>query len=530
MFYSVVLLDGKELHCLTLEDVQSLYFKRQINQESLVCSAEDGQWQMLRRMFDTGQWIGSNAPVAQNDFPFQPDAFQPSNNPFEQPAPPGDKAAFNQFSPNQPNNSFGQNTSNGYSQNNQTETYYQAETSQTDYNFQNNNPNFTPSRYNNPANSFNYAPNFANNSVLRHGLRPAGVFLIINVVFYIAYGIFGTFVKQPDAEKFGERIGVLFIPLLIDTIFIIKLLKLSNPDAARIWGLVRTYWSVIFFGVLVPIGSFQMNDPMIGILSFVSALFFCASLLLVLHGSENPPPSRVMIGMGTFAIYFLIMFGTLALSAVGRFAPNVAKIDVQNAELQKYKIEGKEFEDKITGAKVVLPEGWSMLRLDNPHIHTPEARMIAVDKAGNRLTMFEVVPVPGNLDMKRQNPTWILDQLADGVVASLKQEIKKESSFGGRNSLDEVARLTIYVGAHPAKLLVFNKTIDGEKVKGHLIITYDELTFYVLHSWCPAAEYEQAQNEFTFFEKNFSVPEKINSPFTQSAETQKNNANRDKKF
>ncbi|HVE59819.1 MAG TPA: hypothetical protein VNB22_23605, partial [Pyrinomonadaceae bacterium] len=165
-----------------------------------------------------------------------------------------------------------------------------------------------------------------------------------------------------------------------------------------------------------------------------------------------------------------------------------------------------------------------------PMIHTPEARMIAIDKPGNRLTMLEVVPVPGNLDLKRQNSTVILDQLADGVVQSLKEEVRNSGGFASKNSFNEVTRLNIYVGTHPAKLLVFDKMTDGTKAKGHLIITYDELTFYVLHSWCPAEEYDKAQSEFTFFEKNFSIPDKINSPFTQSAEKEKNNANTKKNF
>jgi hypothetical protein len=546
MFYSVVMLDGKELHCLTFEEVQELFFNRRLNQESLICSAEDGQWKMLRRTFDLSQWL-SNAvpptPTAPNNFqavnnPFQqsnqPNAFEPPENQFEQSPAQNQFVTFNQFPPNPPNNPYAQNTSNGYSQNNQTETYYQAETSQTNYNFQKTDTSFAPSRYNNPPNSYNYAPNFTNNAERRGGLRAAGIFLTINVFIYIEYAIYGEFFKESGAEngasKIGEVLGTLSIPLLIDTIFIIKLLKLNNPDSARIWGLVRTYWSVIFFGILVPLGALQMNNLIISLFSIVSAFFFCISLMIVLHGKENPPQSRVMIGVGTFAIYFLIMFGTLALSAVGKFAPNVAKLDVQNTEFDKYKVEGKQFEDKTTGAKVVLPEGWTMLTLDNPHIHTPEARMIAVDKPGNRVTLLEVVPVPGNLDMKRQNSTFILDRLADGVVETLRQEVLKQGGFGNRNAFNEITRLNIYVGTHPAKLLVFDKTVDGFRAKGHLIITYDELTFYVLHSWCPAEEYEQAQNEFTFFEKNFSVPDKINSAFTQSAETQKNNANTEKKF
>src|SRR5690606_36537183 len=91
----------------------------------------------------------------------QQNAFQPPNHSFHQPAAK-QPVTFNQFPPVPPSNSFGQNTSNGYSQNNQTETYYQAETDQSNYNFQNNQASIAPSKYNNPAGGYHPAQNFNN--------------------------------------------------------------------------------------------------------------------------------------------------------------------------------------------------------------------------------------------------------------------------------------------------------------------------------------------------------------------------------
>jgi hypothetical protein len=546
MFYSVVLLDGKELHCLSLEEVQALFFQRQLNQDSLICTAEEGKWQILRRTFDLSQWISNVAPqvpVVSNNFqsqnnPFaqtsQPNPFQPPSNQFEPPvsqAAPGQQpVTFNQFPPNQPNqqnNPFAQNSSNGYSQNNQTETYYQAETNQTNYNFQNNQSNYAPSKYSNPANSYNYStgfqPGFTNTVEPRKGLRPAAVFLfangILNIFIMVMENLIASAPGQDDKLEGG--IGRIVISLIIDIILAVKLWKNEEAETARKWVLVRSYIGFIAFGIVVPIAFIGKGEVFVGVFNFVAYFLFLISIMLVLHGKHGPSQSRVMVGMATFAMFFLFSFGIVALGSIVLLAPNMPNFNIENAQLEKYKVEGKEFQDKTTGAKVVLPEGWSMLKLDNPVIHTPEARMIAVDKAGNRLTLLEVVPVPGNLDMKRQNSTVILDQLADGVVQALREEVHKGGGLGSKNSFNEVTRLSIFVGTHPAKLLVFDKTTDGLKAKGHLIITYDELTFYVLHSWCPAEEYEQAQTDFTFFEKNFNVPEKINSTFTQSAENDK---------
>lgn len=533
MFYSVVMLDGNELHCLSIEDVQDLFFKRQLNQDSLVCNAEDGQWQMLKRTFDLSQWIPSGASqTAQSDY-------QPQVNPFEQmkpvnqannfepqPDPANQPVTFNQFPQNPPPNNFGQNTSNGYSQNNQTETYYQAETNQTNYNFQNNQTNFAPSKYNNQAGSYNYSPNLSETSGKRNGLRLAAGFLFTSIILNVGFMILGAALPESlggknTAYSGGQQFGSL-IPMAITLLLAIRLWKPETGESGRKWTLVLTYLACIPVGIIMPVLLLKVGHPILGGVIFVLCFFYFIGLALVLHGKESPATGRLIAGTASFAIYTLLMVGMLGLGFIGKYAPEIAKLKLpNNTQFEKYKIEGKEYEDKITGAKIVLPEGWSMLKTDNPVVRTPTARMIAVDKGGNRLTMLEVVPVPGNLDMKKQNPAVILDQLANNVVGALNQEVMKNGGIGGRDDFKEVTRLSIYIGKHPAKLLVFDKTEQGEKMKGHLIITYDELTFYVLHSWCPAAEYDQAQNDFTFFEKNFTVPDKINSSFTQSADNDK---------
>ena len=228
-----------------------------------------------------------------------------------------------------------------------------------------------------------------------------------------------------------------------------------------------------------------------------------------------------MIGVGTFAVYFLFVLGMLSFTFIAAVAPGLGNFGPTLSNLEKYKIEGKEFQDKTTGAKISLPEGWAMIELNNPLIHTPEARMIAVDKTGESLTMLEVVPVPGDLDIKTVSSTELLEHLTDYISEHIGEQTGKNSGLS-ESGFREITRMTVYIGKHPAKLLVFEKTVNRRKVKGHLVITFDELSLYVLHSWCPAADYERVQNDFTAFEKSFFVPEKINSPFSQTAEIEKN--------
>ncbi len=541
MSYKVVLLDGKELQNLSLEEVKNLFFKRQMNQTSLICSDESPQWQMLKRAFDVSQWMPANLPNTPQ-ITNQQSPFHTQTDHSSQPNTANQPITFNQFPTNQntsPNNNFAQNTSNGYSQNNQSETYYQAETNQSQYNFKNNQTDFAPSNYNIPANNNNYSHsnNFSPSTDYaindRNGLRPAAIFLVINALFNVVFSVMtnltSTTASTQSSSYNSGRLTGFIVPMIIDLILAVKLWSNDDAESARKWVLARTYFGFLIFGIIVPIFSAGSSGIAVGVISFGVYFILFISVLLVLHGKQGPSPTRVMAGIGTFAIYFLLMIGTFALTSLSLLMPNLSKMDFSKGQFEKYKIEGKEFEDKTTGAKVTLPEGWIMLDLNNPIIHTPEARMIAVDKPGNRLTMLEVVPVPANLDLKQANSAYVLDQLANGVVESLKKQAESGGSFS-KNSFREVGRLNIYIGKHPARLLVFDKTEGGEKVKGHLIITFDELTFYVLHSWCPAAEYETAQTDFTFFEKNFTVPEKINSPFTQSADNEKNKSNPKKNY
>ena len=499
-FYSIVTLDGKELPDLTTDQIKNLFLTRRINQNSLVFSTETQNWLMLKRVFDITQWVSDGAVSATQP----PESFQ------NQHAPTNPTESANSFyqTPNaqsfQPNN-YSSSSAADYSQNNQNQYYNQANAQSNKFDFSN---NFQPAT-----------------SDERAGARQAAVFLGINALFFVASMIVGSMFDSAagaeGSEKVGYGVGRSIIPLIIDLLLASRLWNGQNIDSTRKWVLVRAYFGFAVFGLIVPVVDFNKGDYVIAVLSFISAFFYFVSLVSVLHGKENPTPSRVMIGVGTFAVYFLLVIGMFSFTLIAAVSPGLGGFDSSLSKLDKYKIEGKEFQDKTTGAKISLPEGWSMIELNNPLINTPEARMIAVDKTSQSLTMFEVVPVPGNLDIKKINSVQLLDYLTDHAAKSITEQAKKESSRFSESNFREITRLSVYIGKHPAKLLVFEKTVNRQKVKGHLIITFDELSLYVLHSWCPAADYEQTQKDFTFFEKSFHVPDQINSPFSQSAEIEK---------
>lgn len=498
--FSAVTLDGKELNNLSEQRIKELFLRRQINQNSLVCAEETQKWQMLKRVFDVSQWISVESPVATPDADNQQNQFAPPN-------PPNiTKVSQPNLPPNfLPPYKSSQAVSNQYALQNQDNFHNQTH-------FQ--------------SDKFDFANNFqAANIGERTGARQAAVFICINAVFFLVSMIFSSLLEPAadanDAEKLGSGVGRSIIPLIIDLMLASRLWKNQNIDSTRRWVLVRAYFGFLIFGLVVPFIDFRGGDYVTAILSFIAAVFYFVSLTVVLHGKANPTPHRVMIGVGTFAVYFLFVVGLIGFSLAAAVAPELGNFgSPDTAALDQYKIEGANFQDRQSGARISLPEGWTMLDVNNPMVSSPEARMIAVDGSARKLTMLEVVPVPGDVDLRSAQTNKLLDNLTDYVAENISETNPDKTPSD--SNFREITRMSVYVGKNPAKLLVFEKTVNREKVKGHLIITFDEKSLYILHSWCPAKEYETAQNDFLFFEKSFAVPELPAVPFSQTAETEKN--------
>lgn len=498
MTYTVVLLNGKELYGVTIDQVKELFFQRQINQNSLVQSETNRVWQMLKREFDLTEWIPEASQLTQLRTPAQPIGQIPAVEPQTQGM-----------------QSFG-NGPEGHTQNNQTQTFYQAESLPAENKLQGIQSNYAPTavRFEPAAVS---SPD--QNNGRRTGLRPAAVFILINIVIYLAFVFIGGSAELNSPDAAGSLVGRSIVPIIIDIFLAVKLWTGNDPAGARKWVLVRTYIGFVV-SLILPFASTSPAEIAIGLTFGIVGFFYLLAIGLVLHGNKQPSAGRVFAGVGSFAVFLLISVLGLGIAGLGKALPALAKMDLSNPELQQYKIEGSEFQDKTTGAKVSIPEGWTMLTPSNPYLTTPTARMIAIDRSGDRLAMLEVVPVPAELDMRRQMPNTILDHLCDGVVTSMQKQADEEAIFG-KSVVRELTRMSVYVGKHPAKLLIVEKSDRGRFVKGHVIITYDDLTFYVLHSWCPTKDYQQSQSDFQYFERSFMVPDDINSPFTQTAENER---------
>jgi hypothetical protein len=503
MTYTVVLLNGTELENLSIDQVKTLFFGRQINQNSLVRSGAGPAWQMLKRAFDLTQWLPDASKNMLQSAPRQPSYQANAFNPIGEnlnPAPSPSNAA--QFDPG----------TVGHTQNNQSQTFYQAETLPAEGKFQNIRSNYT-------ATDGSYqTPTYVTYET-RAGHKAGAVFIGINVLTYVALILIVTAGSDVSPENLGQAVGRAFIPIIIDLTLASRLWNDNNAEKTRKWALARAYFGFVL-GLAIPFAANGPGEIAVGIAFGVVGFFYLLAIGLVLHGKEQPSNGRIYAGVGSFAVFFLISVAIIGLAGLGKALPVLAKMQLNSKQIEKYKIDGTQYHDKTTGAKVDIPKDWVMVSPSNPIVNTPTARMIAVDKSGERITLFEVVPVPAQLDMKRQQPDAILDQLCDGVVKSMQKEAESGSVFG-RPIVKEMSRMMTYVGKHPAKLLIVEKTERGQQVKGHVIITYDELTFYVLHSWCPTNQYASSQDDFLFFEKNFTVPDNINSTFTQTAENER---------
>lgn len=500
MKFNAVLVNGQHLKNLSETDICELFVRGGLDSDSMICPQQPGaDWRPLKNHFDLNAWVTRNGSVS--------------------PGLAG--SALKSRSPHPTPDSHTQaNESN--SQNNQSETYYQAGTTANGYDFGRQREDIAPSRYNvrvpgNRPRPRRDAP-IAATSVRTVAIQ-AAILIIMNALIFMAFRLVYSF-SGSAAVGFGTGGSILqtFVPLAIDIALAVALVSSQKFESIRIAVLVRTYLGFFIFGIAIPASMIvTRNYPGAAFLA-VATTVYTISLALTLHGRSETSTTRLLISGGTFAVYFLLMLGATGFVLVNAIAPENFDSANGNRQFEKYRLEGRDFRDKTTGATISIPSGWWLIALDNPIVRTPEARMIAVDEAGQSLSMLEVVPVPGHLDMKRQDHDFILTQLADRVVESLRKQ-KSSPRFSEKDEFSELGRESLTIGRHPGRIVFFEKTVEGQKMRGQVIITYDELTFYVLHSWCPAAAFVEKKNDFDSITNSFKVPDQINSTFSQTAES-----------
>jgi hypothetical protein len=489
--YIVVGLDGKEHNNVQFETIKEWYLNRKLNGMSLVFSPQIGQWKMLKRVFDL------------NDF--EPDTNyrtppQVSNSPQTQVTQNYSQTPYNQN--NQP-------LQNGTMYNPSAPTQFQPPV------YRQPNQGYAPP--NNYARPSTYAANAVNNFVElpRQGFKLAAIILSTNSVLWgislFVILFFRASVSDSSADKAFQQMGgdvaKGFIKLAID-LYIAKGLwnAVDEANKTRIWAIIRTYVGSIL-GLAV-VGLFlAAKEPVGAVVTFGAIFFYALGLLVVLHGKESPSSGRVKLGWFSFILFVVFSFGSMSYSSAlvsssAGLNSNSEEGKKMLSDVTKYEIAGKEFVDPATQAKVVLPNGWRMLSVQNPFMTTQYARMVATDALANKGAMLEIVNFPEAIDKNA-----FLDKMV-----GITEDLLRKNSVTYRT----VSASSIPFGNSIAKKIVFErikKADSTDKIKnsqevfrGHIIIAADAHNAYILQMWSPKDEYDAAIPEFGMLERSFVVP------------------------
>lgn len=250
------------------------------------------------------------------------------------------------------------------------------------------------------------------------------------------------------------------------------------------------------------------------------------------YGNQPKSSSGWKIALGVVGAVVVIFGGLISTGAY--FAGKIARTqtvvkssdgerDRFFAELKNYEIPGSEYVDEKSGAKVVLPKNWIMLKPDNPLIMIHNSKesdeelekdglsgstMLATDKLANRILLAEVIHFPNRIDNVR---------FFNQSLALVEKEISSQSEPG---SYKRILETTVPFGGNMAKKIIFERlntkknprmkefglTASKTPIKGQLIVMSDDYHAVILQMWTEKDLFDESLADFNFIEKNFSIP------------------------
>lgn len=466
--YSVVGLDGEERTNVNFATIKEWYFKRQINESSLILSAEFGQWQMLKRVFNLDQFKA--------EFHHRNEANAYTSQTFSDPSIL--------------NTSLAEPLTEIFPATDKGNANYRSYPTENQKNYRTSQP---------PPATIYYNETVANN---RAGSRLAAIFLITNLfIWFTSLFVMAMIPSEAVSEtngayNFGEMVGKNIFKPLIDLYLAHRLWNATKDDnTGRIWTIVRTYaGSIIFLPYVFMFLSAGFYFA--GFTALGAIVFYAFGLLIVLHGKESPAPSRIHAGWISFVLF--ILFSLLSISSSATIISDSGKNSQARKDLKKYELQSNEFVDSQTPVKITLPNGWKQYSLQNPYVTDPDARMIAMDPIGNRVAQFTVYPYPRKVEISNSEMSKALDESIKFAETKLK---------AADPSYNAILSSTIYLGDKIAKRIIFERKSlkKDKKTKGHVLFTMDEQNAYVLEMWCNEDSYQDAVKDFAQFETNFSV-------------------------
>jgi len=330
------------------------------------------------------------------------------------------------------------------------------------------------------------------------GMFAAGVLLIINgVMGLLAVGLvlLGKFAEDNNPRT--------FIVPIIDLIVAVGLIR--GKEKYRKWGLVRAVLGSVFLvlaTLAATVGPPSSAFPEVsaatvtGWFSIIFQFMFCIGMAALLWGDW---PSKLRVGIGVASV-LIAWSGIITTTAISGFVTDYT----ERAKLQEYSISASKFEDDELGVSTRLPEGWALLKKDNPLVSLPDAAMIAFHRESGCFAALIV------------EPDVLVADSADNYLSLVLENRQKTTP-----SMKETGRLEVDFGGQKGRRLDTSWSTGGKAFRGFATACKAGGSYYMLSGWCLSETFAKALPAFESLSSTFEVgPRPLNGPPEIQAESE----------
>jgi hypothetical protein len=236
--------------------------------------------------------------------------------------------------------------------------------------------------------------------------------------------------------------------------------------------------------------AFVMEGPTSPYYGWFNAVW-CIGFLVLLWGKNASSRRRIVGTMLVAGAQFVMVTHSL-------FATIIPEYRLRSA-IRSYSLPTKTVSDQDLGYAITIPNGWTVLKKDNPILNLPDAKMIAVNVGGGVFLAFLAeLPTAG-----LRSPDNYLDQI--------EKRIKDQPSTHFR----ELRRTDVLVDGSAWRKAEVEWQESGEELSGVFLAVRRGWLFYSLRGWSAKAFKSRAEESLLDMQRAVKIsPEEPNEKFT----------------
>lgn len=188
----------------------------------------------------------------------------------------------------------------------------------------------------------------------------------------------------------------------------------------------------------------------------------------------RPSPLRILVPV--------LVLGALAAAAAYWWNRGQPERELRRAEanVRRYGTADRSYADEGLGLRLDVPEGWIVLRADNPLFHAPDARLRLAQPAHMSFARLFADASPRSKSS--------LDEALDRAVGNWQLLV---------NGLREDGRMDVTVSGTPGRRALTAWTADGQELRGSVTVWKDGWNDFTLAVWGPGGDTEMKREADT---------------------------------